>query len=79
MRCTDVSRNEHGVDTDQIAAGSIVRALQGGDPVSGGGRVRTLHVDERDGGRLTAHTVDDLDPQGSTDLFHVNDVTSVQS
>ncbi|TKG61524.1 hypothetical protein [Prauserella endophytica] len=70
--------NEHGIDIDRIAAGSVVRCLQGGNPLDGGGRVRTVHIDHREGGRLTAHTVDQLTPQGSTDLLHVNDITGIE-
>jgi hypothetical protein len=37
-----------------------------------------VQIDQRHGGRLTAHTVDQLDPQGSTDLLHVEDITGLQ-
>jgi hypothetical protein len=70
--------NQHGIDTGQITPGSVVRCLQTGDPYQGGGRIRTVQIDQRHGGRLTAHTVDQLDPQGSTDLLHVEDVTGLQ-
>lgn len=69
--------NEHGVNVDRIKVGSIVRGLQSGDPMKGGGRVRTVQVDKLHGGRMTVHSVDDLQPQGSTDLAHVADVTSI--
>ncbi len=70
-------RNSHGVDTDQVQPGTVVRCQQGGDPRDGGGRIRTVRVDQRTGGRLTATTVDNLEPQGSTDLLHVDDITGV--
>lgn len=70
--------NEHGIDTDRITVSSVVRCLQGGSPLDGGGRVRTVQIDHRDGGRLAAHTVDQLTPQGSTDLLHVNDITGIE-
>ncbi|MDI5980104.1 hypothetical protein [Amycolatopsis magusensis] len=71
--------NEHGVDTSKIRPGSVVRCLQSGDPCAGGGRVRTVQIDRRHGGRLTAHTVDTLHPQGCTDLLHIDDITAIQS
>lgn len=72
-----MARNQHGVDTDQVQPGSVVRCQQGGNPRDGGGRIRTVRVTQRTGGRLSATTVDGLTPQGSTDLLHVDDITGV--
>lgn len=64
--------NEHGVDTALITVGAKVRGIEADT-----GAVRMLKVNGRVGGRLRVTTCDARQPQGSTDLFHVNDVTSI--